>query len=102
MPLNIDLNTPCIDHESMECNIETSIDLNYPSMTPSTPSSSTFNLFSIDLNDCPTNEEDENELEHRVLPMEDINIDDEDINIDDLFANGVLPMEFLNTGYETY
>jgi hypothetical protein len=89
MPLNIDLNTPCVDSEMMESYIEPSINLNYPS-------SSTFNFSSIDLNE--EKEICKNEID---LLMEDINIDDEedinidyeDINIDDLYANEALPME---------
>jgi anti-sigma factor ChrR (cupin superfamily) len=55
MPLNIDLNTP-IDPEMIEFNLSSYIDLNYPS-------SSTFNVSSIDLNVCPSNEEEEKEHE---------------------------------------
>jgi len=55
MPLNIDLNT-AIDPEMIEFNLTSSIDINYPS-------SSTFNVSSIDLNMCPSNEEEEKEHE---------------------------------------
>ncbi|CAI8608586.1 unnamed protein product [Vicia faba] len=50
MPLNIDLNTPYIDHEMMECNIAPSINLN-------DPSSSNFNLSFKDLHGSSSNEE---------------------------------------------
>jgi len=55
MPLNIDLNTP-IDPEMIEFNLSSSIDINYPS-------SSTFNVSSIDLNMFSSNEEEEKEHE---------------------------------------
>jgi hypothetical protein len=58
MPLNIDLNTP-IDPEMIEFNLSSYIDLNYPS-------SSTFNVSSIDLNVCPSNEEEEKEHEESI------------------------------------
>lgn len=69
MPLNIDLNTPYIDHEMMECNIAPSINLNGPS-------SSNFNLSFKDLHGSSSNEEYmeeanmfncENDFEHGFL-----------------------------------
>lgn len=64
MPLNIDLNTPYIDHEMMECNIAPSINLN-------DPSSSNLNLSFMGLNGGSSNEEDncENEFENGFLTM---------------------------------
>ncbi|XP_058783523.1 uncharacterized protein LOC131658218 [Vicia villosa] len=49
MPPNIDLNTPYVDHEMMECNIGPSINLN-------DPSSSNLNLSFMDLNGGSSNE----------------------------------------------
>ncbi|KAL5070871.1 hypothetical protein RYX36_021758, partial [Vicia faba] len=82
MPLNIDLNTPYVDHEVMECKITPSINLN-------DPSSSNLNLSFMDLNDGSSNEEDncENEFEHGFSNH------DEDIDVDALYSNEVHVME---------
>ncbi|KAL5068871.1 hypothetical protein RYX36_019758 [Vicia faba] len=57
MPLNIDLNSPYVDHEMMECNIAPSINLNDPSSS------------------------NDNEVEHG-FPNHD-----EDIDVDALYSN---------------
>ncbi|CAL5203138.1 unnamed protein product [Lathyrus oleraceus] len=89
MPLNIDLNTPYIDHEMMECNIAPSINLN-------DPSSSNFNLSFKDLHGSSSNEEYmeeanmfncENDFEHGIFNI------NEDIDVDALYSNEVHVME---------
>ncbi|XP_050891543.1 uncharacterized protein LOC127097074 [Lathyrus oleraceus] len=89
MPLNIDLNTPYIDHEMMECNIAPSINLN-------DPSSSNFNLSFKDLHGSSSNEEYmeeanmfncENDFEHGIFNI------NEDIDVDALDSNEVHVME---------
>ncbi|KAI5430436.1 Metal transporter Nramp6 [Lathyrus oleraceus] len=89
MPLNIDLNTPYIDHEMMKCNIAPSINLN-------DPSSSNFNLSFKDLHGSSSNEEYmeeanmfncENDFEHGFFNI------NEDIDVDALYSNEVHVME---------
>lgn len=89
MPLNIDLNTPYIDHEMMECNIAPSINLN-------DPSSSNFNLSFKDLHGSSSNEEYmeeanmfncENDFEHGIFNI------NEDIDVDALYSNEAHVME---------
>ncbi|KAL5061896.1 hypothetical protein RYX36_023633 [Vicia faba] len=63
MPLNIDLNSPYVDHEMIECNITPSINLNDPSSS------------------------NDNEVEHG-FPNHD-----EDIGVDALYSNEVYVME---------
>ncbi|KAL5069653.1 hypothetical protein RYX36_020540 [Vicia faba] len=63
MPLNIDLNSPYVDHEMMECNIAPSINLNDPSSS------------------------NDNEVEHGFSNH------DEDIDVDALYSNEVYVME---------